>query len=169
MIRRRGTNSDNSSATLFQRLKVMDLDSYYNNRILRWAGHVARMPMTRAPRQSLTSWVEYSRPNGCPEMTWGRTLKKALQCKGLPVSFKEWRATAADRSEWISRTYSKLMPPSELPRLDWSYRVQESKDARFITQKWAYSPVRLVLDLEDSSKRSLMLFVDVSLQLGSII
>ena len=34
-----------SSATLFQRLNVMDLDSYYHNRILRWAGHVARMPM----------------------------------------------------------------------------------------------------------------------------
>ena len=30
------------SATLFQRLNVMDLDSYYHNRILRWAGHVAR-------------------------------------------------------------------------------------------------------------------------------
>ena len=43
-----------SPATLFQRLNVMDLDSYYHNRILRWACHVARMPMTRAPRQLLT-------------------------------------------------------------------------------------------------------------------
>jgi len=77
----------------------MDLDSYYHNRILRWAGHVARMPMTRAPRQLLTGCVAHSRPNGCPEMTWGRTLKKALKCKGLPVNFKEWRAIAEDRSE----------------------------------------------------------------------
>jgi len=99
-----------SSATLFQRLNVMDLDSYYHNRILCWAGHVARMPMTRAPRQLLTGWVAHSRPNGCPEMTWGRTLKKALKCKGLPVNFKEWRAIAEDRSEW---RYSKPMPPSE--------------------------------------------------------
>jgi len=32
-------------------------------------------------------------------MTWGRTLKKALKCKGLPVNFKEWRAIAEERSE----------------------------------------------------------------------
>jgi len=92
-----------SSVTFFQRLNVMDLDSYHHNRILRWAGHVTRrMPMTRVLRQLLTGWVAHSRPNGCPEMTWGRALKKALKCKGLPVNFKEWRAVAEDRSEWRS-------------------------------------------------------------------
>ena len=54
--------------------------------------------MTRAPRQLLTGCVAHSRPNGCPEMTWGRTLKKALKCKGLPVNFKEWRTIAEDSS-----------------------------------------------------------------------
>ena len=80
--------------------------------------------MTRAPRQLLTGWVAHSRQNGCPEMTWGRTLKKALKCKGPPDNFKEWRAIAEDRSEWRSRTHSKPMPPSETR----SYRVHESKD-----------------------------------------
>jgi len=47
--------------------------------------------------------VAHSRPNGCPEITWGRTLKKALKYKGLPVNFKEWRAIAEDRSEWRSK------------------------------------------------------------------
>ena len=75
-----------SAATLFQRLNGMDLDSYYHNRIIRWAGHVARMPMTRAPRQLSV---------------------------GLPVDFKEWRAIAKDRSGWGSRAYSKPVPPSE--------------------------------------------------------
>ena len=67
-------------------------------------------------------------------MTWGRTLKKALKCKGLPVNFKEWRA-----------------------------RVKMNIALR----KRALSPVRLVL--KGSSKRSLMLFVVVFFQLGSII
>ena len=92
----------------------MDLDSYYHNPILRCAGHVARMPMPRAPWQLLPGWVAHSRPNGCPEMTWGRALKKALECKELPVNLhKERRAIAEDRSKWRSRTYSKSMPPSE--------------------------------------------------------
>jgi hypothetical protein len=40
-----------TSPTFFQRLIFTNLDSYYYNRILRWAGQVARMPVTRALRQ----------------------------------------------------------------------------------------------------------------------
>jgi len=79
--------------------------------IFRWADHVSRIPMTRAPRQLLTGWVAFSRPNECPEMTWGRALKKALKSKELPINFKERRAIAEDWMEWRSRTYSKPIPP----------------------------------------------------------
>ena len=65
-----------TSASLFRRLGILDIDSYSHNRILRWAGHVARMPMSRAPRQLLTGWISHSRPICCPQMTWGRTLEK---------------------------------------------------------------------------------------------
>ena len=83
-------------------------------------------PMTRAPRQLLSGWVAHSRPNRCPEMTWGRSLKKAMQYKGLPVNFKERRAIADGRSEWRSRTYSKPGPPSE----NCSYRISSQKDTQ---------------------------------------
>jgi len=73
----------------FHRLGLLDIDSYFYNRFLRWAGHVARMPMSRAPRQSLTSWVAHSRPVGCPQMTRGRMLENALKRKGISKEFEE--------------------------------------------------------------------------------
>jgi len=33
-----------TTSSLFRRLNLLDIDSYYHNRLLRWAGHVARMP-----------------------------------------------------------------------------------------------------------------------------
>jgi len=74
-------------------------------------GHVARMPMSRAPRQLLTSWVAYSRPAGCPQMTWGRALGNALTSKGISKEFKEWIAIAKDRLKWRQQTHSKPKPP----------------------------------------------------------
>ena len=50
-----------TSTSLFRRLGILDIDSYVYNRILRWAGLVVRMPMSRAPRQLLTGWVSQTR------------------------------------------------------------------------------------------------------------
>jgi hypothetical protein len=72
-----------TSASLFKGLSIELFDEYYNRRLLRWTGHVARMPLTQAPRKILTSWVDNPRPLGCPQMNWGRTLKKALFGRGL--------------------------------------------------------------------------------------
>jgi hypothetical protein len=41
------------SKSLLERLGVGSFDSSYNRRVLRWAGHVARMPMDRMPRKLL--------------------------------------------------------------------------------------------------------------------
>ena len=72
-----------TTSSLFRRLNLLDIGGYYHNRLLRCAGHVARMPMSRAQPQLLTSWVAHSRPAGCPKMTWGRTLENALTSKGI--------------------------------------------------------------------------------------
>ena len=71
-----------ASKSLFERLGVGSFDSYYNRRLLRWAGHVARMPMDRMPRKLLTGWVEHARPVGCPQMTWGRTTFRQISDSG---------------------------------------------------------------------------------------
>ncbi len=75
-------------------------DSCYNRRLLRWAGHVARMPMDRTLRKFLTCWVEHAQPVGCPHMTWGLTLNKSLKSYDLPTIFGQWSTLAADRRRW---------------------------------------------------------------------
>lgn len=59
--------------------RVRPLRWHYETRLLRWAGHMARMEHDRLPLMLLTSWCPHSRPVGCPRMTFGRTLKKALK------------------------------------------------------------------------------------------
>jgi hypothetical protein len=44
-----------SSSSLLKRLSIEPFDKYYNRRLLRWTGHVARMPLTRAPIKIITS------------------------------------------------------------------------------------------------------------------
>ena len=92
------------TTTLLDRVRIKPLTYYYRNRILRWAGHVARMPMTRIPRKFLTGWVANPRPLGRPYMTWGHTLKKALKAFDIPSDFEEWTALAKNRNEWKHRT-----------------------------------------------------------------
>ena len=39
------------TTTLLDRVRIKPLTYYYRNRILRWAGHVTRMPMARNTAQ----------------------------------------------------------------------------------------------------------------------
>ena len=99
-----------TTSSLFRRLILLDIESDYHNRLLRWAGHVARMLMSRAPQQLLASWEAYSRPAGCTQMTWGRTLENAIVSKGISKEFKEWVTIAKDRPKWRQQTNSKPKP-----------------------------------------------------------
>ena len=71
------------SDTLRRRLKLEKMEYYISLRKLRWAGHLARMPMTRLPRQFLTSWVNHPRPHGRPQYTYGHSLNKSLKRAGI--------------------------------------------------------------------------------------
>ena len=106
-----------STDSLLKRLGIEPFDTYYHRRLLRWAGHVSRMPLTRAPRKLLTGWVEHSRPIGCPQMTWGRALKKVLKSVKLPTDFVQWRTAAADRDQWRVICGSKSRTQKETPNL----------------------------------------------------
>jgi len=79
-----------SPRSLYKCLGIAPVDQYYHRRLLRWAGHVSRMPMTRAPRQLVTGWVAHPRPTGSPPMTFGRTLKKAPVRCGQSPDFGVW-------------------------------------------------------------------------------
>jgi hypothetical protein len=61
------------------------------------------MPMGRMPRKLLTGGVEHARPVGCPQMTWGRTLNKALKSYDFPTDFRQWSAFASDCIIWKQR------------------------------------------------------------------
>lgn len=103
--------------TVSSNLGIEPLDTYYHRRLLRWVGHVSRMPLTRAPRKLLTGWVEHPRPIGCPQMTWGRTLKKVLKSVKLPTDFVQWRIAAADRDQWRVICGSKSRTQKEISNL----------------------------------------------------
>ena len=90
------------TASPLKRLGLETIEFYYFTRMLRWAGHVARMPWHRTPRKLLTSWVKNKRPRGRPLFTFGHALKKALKWAGLPTQYAEWSTLAQDRPQWRS-------------------------------------------------------------------
>jgi exonuclease III len=91
-----------TTVSLLERLGLETIEFYYFTRMLRWAGHVARMPWHRTPRKLLTSWVKNKRPRGRPLFTFGHALKKALKWAGLPIQYAEWSTLAQDRPQWRS-------------------------------------------------------------------
>lgn len=94
-IRRHIRTSD-----VLEQAGIRSFSYYYNTRLLRWAGHIARMDMDRLPRKLLTGWVDNKRAQGHPFQTWGHTLKKALVIAGIPTEFETWALTLAKDKNW---------------------------------------------------------------------
>ena len=81
-----------SMNTLLDEVGVRQIRWYYETRLLRWVGHVVRMPIDRLPRKMLTAWVPSKRVIGCPRMTYGRTVKKALMNCGIWPRYPKFTA-----------------------------------------------------------------------------
>jgi hypothetical protein len=108
-----------STSTLLQQMGTQDIQYYLDQRVLGWAGHVARMNPDRLPRKLLTSYLDAPRKAGGQALTYGRTLRKALQRKEISVN--AWMKRAQDRSEWrttckvgkkLDRIRKKALDPS---------------------------------------------------------
>ena len=92
---------------------VRPLHWHIDTRVLRWIGHIARMKRDRLPRMLLTSWVPHPRPIGCPRMTFGRTVKKAMKRReeiwpGLPFDKPDnWNALTDAARQRLRQKHAK--------------------------------------------------------------
>ena len=72
---------------------------------LRWAGHVARMPDHRLPKQLLFGELTEGKRNaGGPKKRFKDTLKTSLRAFGINTT--SWEKTAEDRNTWRQTIYS---------------------------------------------------------------
>ena len=78
---------------------MRSLDFYLQRRIIKWVGHVARMPFDRLPRKFLTAWVKGPRCHKAPRLHYGTHITKCLKTVGV---FDNWYKRAQDRNDWRS-------------------------------------------------------------------
>ena len=71
-------------------------------------GHVRRMGPERLPRLMLSAWVAHKRPAGAPQLTYGRTVAKAMDTFDLDPA--RWPELAADRGAWRTMLRSGEAP-----------------------------------------------------------
>ena len=87
-----------TTASLEGKLGIRPIQAIIDDRCMRWAGHVARMPEQRAPRQLLSSWVRAKRPIGRPHMTIAHSMRDTIKRAGL--NSLSWISAASDRDHW---------------------------------------------------------------------
>ena len=68
------------------------------SRIMRWAGHVARMGVERGVYRILVGKPEGRRPLGSPRRRWADNIKTDLQEVGC--GYMDWIGLAQDRDRW---------------------------------------------------------------------
>jgi len=91
----------------WRRLHNEQLNDFYSSpnivrviksRIMRWAGHVARMGEERVVYRVLVGKLEGKRPLGRPRRRWVDNIRMDLQDVGC--GFMDWIGLAQDRGRW---------------------------------------------------------------------
>ena len=77
---------------------ILDIGNYFHNRILRWAGHVARMPMDLAPQQLVTGWISHSRTrtNTNPNGTENQCCGQKWECACVAQTKQVWNDSGGE-------------------------------------------------------------------------
>ena len=99
-----------TSNSLIRRLGLLDIDSYFYDRYLLWAGHVARMPMSRGPRKVLASWGAHSQPVGCPQVGRWRTRSNVRVFPRTSMSGSPLRNTGQSGDSRLAQIKNLLVP-----------------------------------------------------------
>ena len=120
-----------STVDLATELDIDHIDCHLARRQLRYAGHVARMPLTRLPRRMLSAWVPRRRPVGAPAMTYGRALRSQLEWFGVDI--RRWSELAADRGAWRKMLQDGTAPPEFRPPPPLSQRKPRRRAAAAAT------------------------------------
>ena len=85
--------------TVRQRVGITtELSERVDARVLRWFGHMERMPEERLVKKIVNADVEGRRARGRPRMGWMEAVKRALSERGLTM--EDGRERARDRAEW---------------------------------------------------------------------
>jgi hypothetical protein len=107
-----------TSAELAGRVGLKSFDDYYVQRLMCWAGKLARMPMSRLTRRMLYAEVYHPRPKGHIS-SWLRSLKVTLKAT-LGDDWERWKTAAEDAPLWASfviryKFFSSKPPPLPPP------------------------------------------------------
>ena len=104
-----------TSEDMAKKAGLRSCESYLNERLLSWAGHVARMATSQMPRWTLFAWYDGPRASGKPHFTLRhrltillRKLPDKLSVAARSSLLKHgWVHAAQDREKWvdITRTY----------------------------------------------------------------
>jgi len=86
------------AAEVLKVLKLRSIETYVRRRQLQWAGHVARMSLSRLPLMFLTAWCGHPRPQRRPDYTYGESLAAALEYAGIAQD--GWMELVQDRAGW---------------------------------------------------------------------